>query len=450
MLRRNRALMKYYMIDDKDGSMTVHQTFLDYIEVNYRNGNYNLSPVIPKINNRSGSNASPERPEQLKLVTSLKLKSSLQTSNNQKLTASEIIDRHLTSLSLLSRDSERGSTNIKNTNKNVIVVGLPPVCNEEDEKVVLDVQPITENVNANSESSVKIESINIEESVNESPVAYKESFRIDNLVSYRQRPEDESNKQKPQERARSEQTRNFRNRSFNKNGVSPDGRAEPTIRSDGLAPEHKVSVHKFEIAEDSESSIKQNSKPSGSSLTGINKSSFERLIPKTESNNYTLCKHPYNTFSKLERELNFGPNRNNLKPSSILVDLRDSNKINYERKMDYNLNGYKLGINLPSRLKYANILSRPTDTVVKKFIELGKRNHLVHAEVSRQSKILANPSDTLRQQLYSNSVLRYPAHIDRKKPLGLTSGLLIGSKPDDLLGRRSNLGSNLRWPNKHH
>jgi hypothetical protein len=295
-----------------------------------------------------------------------------------------------------------------------------------------------------SKALINVSSLLLEESPEKSSTQARDSLGVDNLLSFRHRVEDSRGYQsRIQERSRSEQIKDLRNRSSNQEGSSPYGRL---FRPPSHLQEHRISLHRFEIAEDSEGSANQR----GSHPLEITSAQQLPNIKSTEksSPNPTMTRPHSNTLSRFSKEV--PPARGVQKPSSVLIDLRDTSKLSYEKKNDFIFSGHKLGFNLPSRLKYDNILQRPTDTVVRKFIEIGKRSHLVQSELGRQSKVLSNPADTLRQQLYSNSVVRQPLHAERKKPLGLNNGILGGSKHEDILGRRSNLSSNIRWPSKHH
>lgn len=438
-------LMKYFRFTDLENTKSKCQTFMDYIEVNYRNGNFSSNPVIPKKKESCDINSSAEKPENIRLVNCLQLRPSYLSMNTSKLTAADLIDRRLTAIPQFKKDSDRTNSVLKLAPRLSQLLDKNSIIDEELDKAIKEPEiPTVEEKKEGwmTRGSIQVDSLQLDESPIESPTQIKDSVRLENLISFRNKPLENSNQSRGQERARSEQIKDVRHRSFNKDVSSP---FEKSLHVNDSKEKNKISLHKFEIAEDSETSLNQNSGqvPENASMNQL----INTRIMEKESPTLSYGRPPSsNTFSRISRDLNL----KQTKPTSILIDLRDPTKLNHERRNDLIFPGQKLGVNLPSRLRYDNILHRPTDTVVRKFIEIGKRTHVAHTDLNRQSKLLSNPTDTLRQQLYSNSVVRQQLPNERKKPLGFNSGILSGTKHDDLLGRRGNLASSIRWPNKHH
>lgn len=435
--------MKYYKFDDPETTKRKCLTVLDYIEVNFRIGNSSSCPVIPKKKMTTDPTNSAEKTDSPQLVNCLQLKSSYLNSDVVKLTTTDLIERRLTAIPHLKKDSDRTSNNILRLAPRLShLLEKNSVVEEEFEKVQDKSEVVIQEdkEKAGTRGSIQVDSVNLEESPVESPIQLKDNLRLENLISFRHKPTENNSHSKGQERAKSEQIKDVRHKSFNKEVSSPFDKSLHVTDT----KEQRISLHRFEIAEDSETSLNPKSSlvPENSSASKL---PLNKLMEK-DSPTISIGRPPSsNTFSRI-RENNQKPQ----KPSSILIDLRDPSKLYYDRKNELVFPGQKLGVNLPSRLRYENILHRPTDTVVRKFIEIGKRTHVGHTDLGRQSKLLSNPTDTLRQQLYSNSVIRQPLPNERKKPLGFNSGILGGSKHEELLGRRGNLASSIRWPNKHH
>lgn len=451
-------MRKYYKFAAPEFSFTDYEPFLDYIEINYRNGQYVSSPTIPKKKIEP-----PELNVEIPVVSSLQLRSSflLKDHNQQlKLSATEMIDKHLISIASLRKENDKAAQSWTkpvelHSRENSSVIGQ------------VAIKEITEEVASENKESPKKE-LTIEEKNEdgfmpplsldcspihlEKPIIHKpepESM-LEHLISFRRRPE-LGERGNAAERARSEKIHALRERSFNRESSIKMSITKISMEEEGSTRQlSKVSVHKFEIAEDFESSLpQQESPPRDINLKEERLSSVDGR-KQTESGAFSssLGMSQKTNFSKLERKFNQPIQKILERPPSILIDLRDPKKFEYERKYDLGvLAPQRHGVQIPSRIKYDNILQKPTDPTLKKFINLGAKKTLI-PETSKGTRIFSNHNDTLRSQLYNTNGIRQQVNLDRKKHHNLTGGLLLGSRAEEILGRRPGLGTNSRWSSK--
>lgn len=424
----------------------------DYIEINYRNGAYSLSPVIPK--KKAGAEES-----HIPAVSSLQLRSSYLNRESQQPneTAAGIIDRRMISLTNFKRDREKLSHSwskplhqSRDSSKATGNVSVEQIVDIEEEG--LEETEVVEQ----SKGKLKIEDeIESPSKLSEdSPILIKDDkiFKkevrnnLDQLVSFR-RYHEVKPISKPTERSRSERVSDLRHNNFNRETSNNQDSYSRFQEYSAMERSKRGSIHKFEINEDSEISLHES--PLKESIGSNRKSSSEIKLTELGSLN-SSGKHQKSSFSKLDRDIQYAATRMSEKPSPLLIDLRGTRKMGpYERRIDLGRsNASKFSVNLQNRIKYDNILQRPTDTVMKKFINLNQNKPSSNFGVSNASRMFSNHSDTLRQQLYSSNGIRHVGNGERKRQIGITSGLLLSTKADELLGRRPGFIGSSRWANK--
>lgn len=423
------------------------QIFFDYIDVNFRNGAYSLSPVIPKKKDAEDSS--------IPMVTSLQLKSSYlhRESTENRVSAAEMIDRHLSSFSSFKRDSER-----------LCHSWSKPICLSKEDSRVIETTSVAELVQIEvKESPVKTESnfaikeklTSPSKSPGDSPIQVRDeeiekeepSDHLDHLVSFRRYHEPRPKITAP-ERSHSEKISELRHKSFNREASKNENSNSRPKEGSMLSRNRRDSVHKFEITEDAEKSAQESPEKDSTASNRRRSTDFKQQDASSLFNSNDKSKK--SNFMRVERELNFHHNRFGEKPGSVMIDLRETRKISaYDRRLDLGRsNANKFGVNLPNRIKYDNILQRPTDTVMKKFINLSQSKGSSNFGSGQPSRMFTNHGDNLRQQLYSNNGIRHMANAERKRQIGITSNLLLGTKADELLGRRPAFTGSSRWPSK--